>query len=88
MRQQILETMHNFWCLYDTVMPMTMWNNFSFAVSFLKIPRGKKYLSGFFFQEHQLSWTDCGSACADGAPSSIGIKKGFMSFVKRKTMTF
>ena len=37
-----------------------------------------------FFQEHQLSWTDCVSACADGASSKIGIKKGVMSFVKKK----
>ena len=37
-----------------------------------------------FFEEHQLLWTDCVSACADGAPAMMGIKKGFMSFAKKQ----
>ena len=37
-----------------------------------------------FFEEHQLSWTDCVSACADGAPAMMKIKKGFMSFAKKQ----
>ena len=37
-----------------------------------------------FFKEHQLEWSDCGSVCADGAPSIMGCKKGFMSFVKKE----
>ena len=37
-----------------------------------------------FFKEHQLSWSDCVSVCADGAPSMMGTKKGFMSFVKKE----
>ena len=37
-----------------------------------------------YFQVHKLSWTGCVSACADGAPSMHGIKKGYMSFVKKK----
>ena len=79
--------MHSLWCLYNTVMPMTMWNNFSFAVSFPKILWGKKYLRKwilFFKSINQLLWIDCVSACAGGAPSMIGIKKGFISFVKKK----
>ena len=38
----------------------------------------------WFFQEHQLLWADCVSACADGAPSMMQIRKGFMSFVKKE----
>ena len=37
-----------------------------------------------FFKEHQLEWSDCVSVCADGAPSMMGCKKGFMSFAKKK----
>ena len=38
----------------------------------------------FFFEEHQLEWSNCVSVCADGAPAMMGSNKGFMSFVKRK----
>jgi len=37
-----------------------------------------------FFKEHRLDWSDCVSVCADGAPSMMGSKKGFMSFVKKE----
>ena len=37
-----------------------------------------------FFEEHQLLWTNCVSACTDGAPAMMGIKKGFMSFAKKQ----
>ena len=30
-----------------------------------------------FFQEHPILWSDCVSVCADGAPSVMGIRKGF-----------
>ena len=36
------------------------------------------------FKEHQLEWSDCRSVCADGAPSMMGCKKGFMNFVKKE----
>ena len=36
------------------------------------------------FKEHKLEWSDCVSFCADGAPSMMGCKKGFMSFVKKE----
>ena len=38
----------------------------------------------FFFEEHQLEWSNCVSVSADGAPAMMGSKKGFMSFVKKK----
>ena len=38
----------------------------------------------FFYEEHQLEWSNCVSVCADGAPAMMGSNKGFMSFVKRK----
>ena len=38
----------------------------------------------FFFEEHQLEWSNCVYVCADGAPAMMGSNKGFMSFVKRK----
>ena len=38
----------------------------------------------FFFEKHQLEWSNCVSVCADGAPAMMGSNKGFMSFVKRK----
>ena len=28
-----------------------------------------------FFKEYQLGWSDCVSACADGAPSMVGWKR-------------
>ena len=37
-----------------------------------------------FFQEHQLSWAYCVSACVDGALSMMGIRKSFISFVKKE----
>ena len=37
-----------------------------------------------FFKEHQLEWSDCVSVCADGAPSMMGCKKGFMRFAKKE----
>ena len=37
-----------------------------------------------FFKKHQLQWSDCVSVCAYGAPSMMGCKKGFMSFVKKE----
>ena len=37
-----------------------------------------------FFKEHQLEWYDCFFVCADGAPSIMGSKRGFMSFAKRQ----
>ena len=42
----------------------------------------------FFFEEHQLEWSNCVSVCADGAPAMMGSNKGFMSFVKRKNNNF
>ena len=36
------------------------------------------------FNDHQLSWTVCVSACADSAPSMMGTKKGLKSFVKKE----
>ena len=36
-----------------------------------------------FFEEHQLEWSDCVPVCADGAPSMMECKKGFMIFVKK-----
>ena len=38
----------------------------------------------FFFEEHQLQWSNCVSVCADGAPAMMGSNNGFMSFVRRK----
>ena len=38
----------------------------------------------FFFEEHQLEWSNCVSVCADGAPAMMGSNKGFISFVKKK----
>ena len=38
----------------------------------------------FFYEEHQLEWSNCVFVCADGAPAMMGSNKGFMSFVKRK----
>ena len=38
----------------------------------------------FFFEEHQLEWSNCKSVCADGASAIMGSNKRFMSFVKRK----
>ena len=37
-----------------------------------------------FFKKHQLEWSDCVPVCVDGAPSMMGCKKGFMSFVKKE----
>ena len=37
-----------------------------------------------FFTKHQLKWSDCVPVCEDGAPSMMGCKKGFMSFVKKE----
>ena len=37
-----------------------------------------------FFKEHQIKWFNCVSVCADGSPSMMGRKKGFMNFVKKK----
>ena len=36
-----------------------------------------------FFKKHQLQWSDCVCVCEDGAPSMMGCKKGFMSFMKK-----
>ena len=36
------------------------------------------------YKEHQLEWSDCVSVCADGVPSMMGCKKGFMSFMKKE----
>ena len=35
-------------------------------------------------KEHQLLWTDCMSACANGAPAMMRIKKRFISFAKKQ----
>ena len=71
--------MHSLWCLYDTVLPMTMWNNFSFCCQLSKNTTGEEIFKkvDLFFQEHQLSWADCVCAFAYGAQSIMGIKKGF-----------
>ena len=35
-----------------------------------------------FFKEHRLEWSHCAPVCDDKAPSMMGSKRGFMSFVK------
>ena len=37
-----------------------------------------------FFKEQQLEWSNCVPVCADGAPSMMESKRGFMSFAKRQ----
>ena len=37
-----------------------------------------------FCNKHQIEWSDCVFVCADGAPSMMGSKRGFVSFVKRQ----
>ena len=37
-----------------------------------------------FFKKHQLKWSDCVYVCEDGAPSMIGCKKSFISFMKKE----
>ena len=37
-----------------------------------------------FFKKHQLKWSDCVCVCEDGAPSMMGRKKSFISFVKKE----
>ena len=41
-----------------------------------------------FFKEHQLSWTDFVSVCANSAASMMGTIKGFLSFVKEEKRHF
>ena len=36
-----------------------------------------------FFKENQLKWSDFITILADGTPSMMGSKRGFMSLVKR-----
>ena len=54
--------MRNLWCLRNTAQVRTAWNNFFFAIHLQKILHtGKEIFEkvDFFFQEYQLSWTDC-----------------------------
>ena len=37
-----------------------------------------------FCNKHQIEWSDCVLVCVDGAPSIMGCKRGFASFVKRQ----
>ena len=59
---------------------------FFFCGQLSKNTTGKEILKKVdsFFQEHRLSWANCVSACADGVPSMMEIRKGFMSFVNKE----
>ena len=36
-----------------------------------------------YLKENELTWKECVELCTDGAPSMIGLIKGFVSFVKK-----
>ena len=70
----------------NTVQARTMWNNSFFCRQLTKNTTGEEIFKNvdFFFKEHQFSWSDCVYVFANGAPSMMGTKKGFMSFVKKE----
>ena len=37
-----------------------------------------------FFMDHGIEWANCFSICYDGAPSTLGSRKGFATEVKKK----
>ena len=86
MRQQISEMMHSSWCSCDTLTQTTIWSSFLFYRPLAKNTTGDQIFKKVdsFFKEHKLEWSDCVSVCEDGAPSMMGYKKGFMSFVKKE----
>ena len=59
---------------------------FLFCHSLIKNTTGEEIFKtvNMLCNKHQIEWYDCVPVCADGAPSKMGSKRGFVSFVKRQ----